>query len=784
MASNYSDTGSSTGSESAAATAEPREKPDAEVLNELLMATVNEAASAGLFDKLAHCHKTRRMWWEGQTGDGLLKDLKKLPKDRKVFTWAGAPDTGVLWADEVVEEHVMIRKSVWDRGEVRLGPREVDDTDGTGDEASAEGWQKAIDFMITLQRRKMRCQLGLFDTCVEEYGYGGVHVGRRRVIRTVKVKVTQEDLLRVLVEQQEAAVMAAVGTEATGTEAQSGVSTELPPEVVMMIQEQSQVVLEEMMLEKGQARLQELLMVFDPSMPKTEARWAAKDLQRAMKGQAPDENGPGEQRTPGEIAAWYHAPQDDGYMPYTKALVPFVNWIHGMDLTGDGETWWMGLPERMNAADVRARAAVERWTEEFEDAVLSQPNEFLSSGQAWEGRVPSWCLSGVGVEMVSGSQNNTKDPFFEVVYVWRRMADKEGRVMVYQTLVHPKVNDCVGFHECTGLSDLPLLAEAREDVMFAVLSRGIPEIAAIAGQNAMKTLLDAEGARAQLASNPPLDTGLGEFKEMKPGMQFFEKRGSDRERRFLTVPQGDAGTPHFLDRVRGYLDLRFFRHEKSDPDMKRLYREGLALSAAESIRGVIVLLWKVMQGGMDVVKASRIAGRLVDLNLTRDSMQGEVDVVVSFSVDGLSVEAGDKTMDWGIKLLQVDPGNVDRAELVNIVARMKDPGMARRIILPAEEVAGRVTEQQNNRIAQMAAGVPMTYQEKVSAPQLRLEVMEGYMQDPVNLQRMAADLGFMQRMQKEQVYLERQIQQYQENAMTGKTLMAPDPEGRGGDAER
>jgi hypothetical protein len=755
----------------------PREKPDAQEVNDLLKAAITEASAAGLFDKLSKCHKTRRMYWEGQTGDGLLPAVNKLPKDRMVFTWPGAPDTGIPWADEVVEEHAMIRKSVWDRGEMRLGPREVEETDGSGDEDKASGWQTALELMLDQQKRRMRCHLGLFDTCIEEFGYGGVHVGRRKSLRTVKVKVTEADLLQVLVEQQYASVMAQLqegGTPEGEPQMAQMAQMEVPPEVMAQIQVQAQQVLEEMLLEKGEGRLQELLLAWDPSMPKTEARWAAKDLKRAMAGREVEGEGqgPGQEREPGEVAAWYYAPQDDGFQPYTRALVPFVNWIHGMDLTGAGETWWVGLPERLCAADVRARAAVERWDEEFTEKVLSHPNEFLNSGQTWEGRVPSWVLSGAAVEMDSGTVNQ-EDPFYEVVYMVRRMADAQGRVMVYETLVHPKEDDCVGYHVCTGLSDLPLVVECREDVLYAVLSRGIPEIALVAGQAAMKTLVDAEGARSQLASNPPWDSGLEERRTMKPGLQIFNKRRSDGESKFLAVPQADQGTLAMLDRLEGYLNKRFFRDTTTDPDMKRLYREGLALSSAESIRAVLVLMWKVMQGSVSTMKASRIAGRLVNLDLDRDSMQGEVDVAVYFNVDGLSTDASDKTMEWGVKLLQVDPGNVDRAELVNIVARLKDPAMAKRIILPAEEMAQRVTDQENNRIAQMVAGVPMRYEERVSAPQLRLEVLEQWLQDPVNVQRMAQDPeGLGKRIQDEHLYLSRQIQQYQENAVTGRTLMA------------
>ena len=106
-----------------------------------------------------------------------------------------------------------------------------------------------------------------------------------------------------------------------------------------------------------------------------------------------------------------------------------------------------------------------------------------------------------------------------------------------------------------------------------------------------------------------------------------------------------------------------------------------------------------------------------------------------------------------------------------IIARMSSPDMARRIILPQDQVAQKIADAQNNRIGQMWAGVPMAYPKRQTAPEMRLEALTKWQQDPENMERLQSSARFMQQMQDEATYLQRQIQQYRKNAVTGQTLM-------------
>lgn len=724
------------------AVAGPRDKPDAQQINEMVRGAVNAAEGAGKFEDLALCYSTRRMLWENQEKDGRMPELHQLPEDRHVYTWPGAPDVRVPYADELVEEHQLLRSAVVWEGEIKLAPRETDDTDGQMDEEKATGWQAALELFLDVMQESFTHQQGLFHVCIEEYGYSGVLVGCRKRIRADRRTIKKQQVYEAIVQQQQQQVM---------EEMMPGADTLQGPELMAsMIQERAQAMLALVFSEDGQKELQALLQQMDAAMTASEARIAARELQESGQGV-------------------YYAPQDDGYWPYTQALIPFINWIHGPDLKGDGSTWWHAFPEVLSEADLRARAAAENWNDDFLTRVLEKKNELLIDGQNWKGQIPRWALSGTGVMQDVAPLSET-DNFYQVIYVYRHMPDKNGRTMVYQNLVHASVNDVMGIHEATGMECLPVHVACRERVLYAMESRGLPQIV-VAGQNQIKDQMDAEGARAQLGSNPPLERSVKEHTPIRPGKQLLRKR--DEGNQFLVVPQADQGALLLIDKVREMLDRRFFRHKESDPDIKRLYRKGIAYAAAMSVRCVVRLMWKVMQGKIDSLRASRIAGRPVTLDLERDDMQGDVDVTVDWSVDSLNAEAADKFMGWVLKLSQADRGGiVDWAEVLNIAARMSNANMARRILISSDKAADKMRMDQRNRIAQLWSGATnLDYPDRQAGVEARLEEMQAWLQNPENQGRLQSAPKFAEAMQAEQEYLQNQWVQYQANPARGRAVM-------------
>jgi hypothetical protein len=260
-----------------------------------------------------------------------------------------------------------------------------------------------------------------------------------------------------------------------------------------------------------------------------------------------------------------------------------------------------------------------------------------------------------------------------------------------------------------------------------------------------------------------------EHVDIEPGQQIYKKRGEGSE--FMTVPQPDQGSYKLIELTRQFLDRRFFRDATTPPEMRQMYLESIAINAADTIRELVRLIWKVMQGNVDELKVGRIAGRPVNLEITRDDMQGEVDVTVDYSVESMNPDASDKMMEFGAQLIQMGAENVDLNELVSMIVRMRSPQMARRILMPRDVAAEKTAQDQANRISQMWSGTAMRFPDRQSGVPRRIQVMDAWRADPENIVRMEQSPRFAEQMQAEYEYLQNQAVQYQENAARGRAVV-------------
>lgn len=93
--------------------------------------------------------------------------------------------------------------------------------------------------------------------------------------------------------------------------------------------------------------------------------------------------------------------------------------------------------------------------------------------------------------------------------------------------------------------------------------------------------------------------------------------------------------------------------------------------------------------------------------------------------------------------------------------------------MPAQVATGRVIDDQEMRIAKVMAGVPVRYDDRVSNPQLRMQVLQQWASMPGNVQRAASDPTVAEMMQKEYDMLQFQDEQQSVNPVTGRTGVKP-----------
>lgn len=751
---------------------EPREKPDVQtILNELKSAIV-DASGLGLFSRLQLCHNTRRCVWPAQRDDGRRGSVKEVPlADRQMYRWEGAPDIKVPLADELVRESMMLRMAVWNRGQVRIGPRDVEE--GSTDPDTAATWQSVLDYFLDMGKWSISKNLELWGNCIDEFGYGILaedwRADRRLEKREVTIEQVLAELVRVALEavqeikNDELGMMNGVSPEPAeaGTPTASpeggGEMAVSPGEMEAIGREAGmQVELLRMGDKEAMERLVPVVLGLDPAMAPSEA---VKVVRQLKKGDSAD----------------YYVARDDGGRPVVRALVPWVNVLHGVELSGDGLGTWFAIPEWLDEVSLRKRAQLEGWDDPFLQAVLAQPNKGLIdlAQGTLSGAYPGWVLNGAGIGLlVDVSRPGVR--LYQVVTVWREAVDDRGLSMVYRTVVNAMVPEIYGVHEALDLEVLPFRVECREACNYAVESRGIPEIV-LDKQNYRKDTLDAEGARGQLGSNPPLQRTTDSHVGIRPGLELYQKRsGVGGENKFLEVPEVDQGSLKLMEIVQDMVNAYFFRGEKVDPKVRELALSYQANRWALCLMEMIRLMWVLVQENVEAVKASRIAGRPVNLEVTRDQLQGSLDITIEFGDEMFTEGGSENFLKLLEKLVAIDRGGlIDWSAAVEMAAQHLDPVRARRLIRPADVAAKSIVADEQDRIVKLLSGMVLDYPERIDNPELRMETLRTWGSDPENRARLQVVPGAAEKIQKEAEYLDFQIQQYQVNPLVGRSGVKP-----------
>lgn len=743
-------------------TLEPGGEPTAQSLIDEIREAIVAASAQGIFLRLSFCHNVRRCLERTRSSlsDGRLTG-ERLEGEKTVWRWKGAPDLNVHLADKVIRRLVLMRSQVVTSGDVRVAPRRPGVSDQNDD--LGEVWQNTMDYFLDVGDGHVSYQSDLFSTCVEELGYALQLVEVEKKLRNEVCTVTLQQIVDAMVKRLEEEMMqrAAAGEadadadpDADGDAGMEG--SEPAVEEMMEIGERVQVLVTGMMERRGRPSAEEIGMVqgFDARMSEA---WAVRVI-RALR------------EDPGAKAE-YTAPKDDGCTFKLETLVPWVNCIHPYLMTGEGETDMVAVVRYYNEPKLRERALVEKWDKAATQVLLeTHKNDFFTNLFAGQ-QLPEWSLNGMGVGMVV-NQNALKEfPHWLVIYVYRKITSQEGRPVVYRGALNPNMTDKLLLWEMTDLTELPIVVDTAEPVRFAMDARGVPMIV-VDKQNFVKDSLNNEGARSQLGSNPPLNRTAGQHVGISPGKELYAKRsGTNYEgSEFMNVPVVDQGTLALMDRAEKLVEDYYFASETTDPEEKRAFRRWKMLRAKFCYAKALRLLWTQMQETIDVLQVSNINGRPVNLDARRDQLQGEAAISIGVHLDGLTEDAAEKFTKVFVQLSQSDRGGViDNAEAMRIAAQLLVPQFARRLVMTNEAASDKIVDDEEGRIAKIMAGVPMRYDERATNPQLRLETLQKWAQMPENVGRAIADPVVAMLMQKEQQWLQFQVQQQTVNATTGRT---------------
>ena len=709
---------------------EAREVPDAGKIIEEVRSSLMNALSMGVFEKIAECHSIRRCLWSNQAADGLKHG-------DNVFPWDRALDAKVRVAEKIIVDHVRIRMAAVRSGNVQIGPEnELEDA------GKAQLWDSVLRYYRNQTKRRMTNEMKLFFTCVEEFGYGIMHVDWRERLQLLPQRITLDQVLSRMVQDKLQEMADAMGGQ-------------MPDEAMQQsVTETSAITVQEMLLDDDKSGMVRMLQSYDPQMISSEARRVITQLRAGPE-------------------ATYYAPRSMGGLPCIRAMIPWVNCLHGIELNAGETTTWMAVPEWLTEFEVRLRAEQCEWNPALVEKVLEMPNRGLVEMLNSTVLLPDWVLNGTGLGLTPDRQSQYRQPLYQILTVYRTAINAAGVPAVYETTVSPMIPDAVLAHECEEVPMMPFVVEAREPAALVVQSRGIPELVQT-NQTFQKKMKDANCAAAELAAFPPNLQEPGDYQKPQPGSPIYVRNagsGGRQNERFLNVPGVDEGALKAVQMDKEEVDEMFHRGPNADPDMKRLLMDDLGAAAVMTLEEVVRVLWAHVQAYVSTVTATRIAGRAVSVKATEEDLMGSADVNVEFSALSLNHKAATEMADWMGKLAPLDRGGrIDWGAGVEVLARAFDAQLAERIVLPGDVAAQQVEDQEQGDIAKIVSGqLPPVRQ---GAEEVRLRKISEWMQNPTSQQMMQGDPAIQQR-------IEQRIQAYQfaltqrQNAVIGATGYDP-----------
>jgi hypothetical protein len=219
------------------------------------------------------------------------------------------------------------------------------------------------------------------------------------------------------------------------------------------------------------------------------------------------------------------------------------------------------------------------------------------------------------------------------------------------------------------------------------------------------------------------------------------------------------------------VDTLFHRGPQSDPDARRLYNDDLGTAAVQTLEEIVKLFWSHIQVYVGTITASRIAGRPVSVEASQEDLMGTADVNVEFSSLSLNQEAALKMLDTLTKARSLDAtGRMDLGAGVEMVLRTFDVALAEKVVLPGDVAAQRIMDEEQRDLAVLTSGSLAPVRQ--GSEQVRLKVIEDWLANPINQQKLQVDQVLSDRLQQRIQAFQFAVTQ-QQNAVIGATGYDP-----------
>jgi hypothetical protein len=731
---------------------EPRQKLDMQTLNESVRQDARNLRP--WLDQMEENQRTRDCVWNGQSPDGRKRAryLGEAPQP-----WEGASDARIPVADEIIREIKLVMTSAQRAGQLEVKGHHSDQ------DSSAALVTPVLNYVLgTQMRSEVFTQPELMADFALEHGVGFMHVGWRVTRDLEEREVTVEELLAFALEM--------TPRPEVETEEEAAMVEE-------QIVEMAEMEMWDLLLDPARRpQLVERLLDFDDAMTRAEAERVASALQRGQ-------------------PATYFRPYVRENRPTWEAL------CLGSDLTlppssmadiqrAPRVTRWRWLTE----AQLYDLGTIEGWDKEGLEIVAKNPGAMWSD---WaQEQVPAWVLGTMGVGAAWSNEDAKSARLYHVAETWQRLPTKAGPSALFRTIHHAAFKERPLLHEvCKDkhgkLPIVSLRAENRSKLL--VQARGIAA-RAMSWQSSIKLQHDAQDDSTMLRTTPPLQVPRKRFGStgttgsdgqgslpISPFSQLPIASGPGEQYQWLDV----QGAPVESARIQNDLRVQFRRYfgladPAVPPVVTQMHQQGVASDFLATLAAAVDMTFQLCQQYMDPIVGARIAGLPFPLTASREDIQGEWSMDITYDVKEMDLDWLTKKFDLLAKMMQFDSGGfVKRGELMKYVFSAADPVLAKRIVVDDEGGIDAATQDEKSVIAAQVSGQRVTG--RLESPMSRLAAHEQWLQNPEALTTLQQRPMLLEVELARVEALEFQQEQQTTNAATGRTgeaAMAPWEEGQ------
>ena len=422
--------------------------------------------------------------------------------------------------------------------------------------------------------------------------------------------------------------------------------------------------------------------------------------------------------------------------------------------------------ELLNEVELRERAAVEGWDEDWVERAAKHKGE----------------LKRINLNLHRSDQflyEQMRD-MIEIWHVYRKESDpKTDAVRVTRSVISYNIPDKAAVHELLPYAHglYPFVELPRERSTRPLLeSRGVPEITQTA-QEEIKIQRDFRADRASISILPPVrvPANRGKFDlVLGPGVQIPERRPN--EIGWMDPPRFDQGSIEVENATR--LDVNNYFGRIADgvpPQMSMLHTQELIDSWLLDMKLCVIQTMALAQQYMTPEDVARVTGNQLPFNASPQDIRGRFDITAEFDARMLDAEALGAKLDYLAKILvPMDSfGVIDRVGLIKYMFQAVDPNMASMLIQDIGAATQQEQEDEQGAFAKIAAGAEPPIKEGGQNAQVRLQTLQGIVQsNPAVQQRYQQDEIFRKMIDARAQAFQFQLQQ-QQNAVIGRTGAQP-----------